>query len=156
MHSGKLREAPAQSEWHCGEALAPLEALPREVWAATEGLEAACSRWGSPRCVLVSSESRQCQVWGWEFWGPGGEGWTEGEAAWVCKLSGALGGWWFWSPEHLFGLSWQCGCGADVNSGGAARKGKALVCPAWAPGCNTGILLRAQGGNAKGARCVLV
>lgn len=49
-HHGKVRGAPAQSGlW---EALAPLEALPREVRAETEGLEAAVLWEGQPEVSL--------------------------------------------------------------------------------------------------------
>lgn len=50
VHHGKVRGAPAQSGlW---EALAPLKTLPREVWAETEGLEAAVLWAGQPEVSL--------------------------------------------------------------------------------------------------------
>lgn len=108
-HHGKVRGAPAQSGlW---EALAHLKALPREVWAETEGLEPAVLWAGAARSVLVFSESRQCQVrdrtGSLDLQAPRGPG---------RKV--------LLEPEPLFGSSWQPGCGAAVHPGGVAARGK--------------------------------
>ena len=100
-------------EWGMGErrALAPLKTLPREVRAETEGLGPA-SGWRPP----LPSESGQCQSGDWRGDGP------------ALRTPRTPEGGRFRSPGQRFGWSsWQSGCGRDVNTGGAARRAKAVL-----------------------------
>lgn len=92
-----------------GAALAPLKALPREVWAD-----------GRPPGSVPS------------------------ESGSVGGRTGSLRLQTPWSPgrnsEQLFGLSWQSGCRADVNTE-ARQEGEGQGgpgCHVWAAGCHTG------------------
>lgn len=110
-----------------GVALAPLRALPREVWAEAEGLEAVGA--GGAAGSVLSPLSHGGFRWG-----------TGGQAAWVCKLPGALRRRCFWNSEQHFGSSWQSGLGADAKERGRLGPGRgraALVCQVQAAGCNT-------------------
>lgn len=110
-----------------GAALMPLRALPRAVWAEAEGLEAVGA--GGAAGSVLSPLSHGRVRWG-----------TGGQAAWICKLPGALRGRCFWNSEQRFGSSGQSGLGADEKECrrlGPGRGRAALVCQVQAAGYHT-------------------
>lgn len=118
-----------------GVAPAPLKALPREVWAETEGLEAVCTS-GAAGNVLSPLDHGSVRT-------------------------GSLGLQTPWSPERkvllelraAFWLSWQPGFGADGNLEAWPGGGRAsLVCQVWAAGFNTRDFPRPGPDTAEGAR----
>lgn len=112
-----------------------MKALPREVWAETEGLETVCTS-GEPEM--------SCLLWITA---------VSGQAAWVCKLPGALRGRCFWNSEQLFGclgsLGWEL---MGTWRHGQEGEGQAWCAKCGLLGATPGDFPRPDPDTAEGAR----
>ena len=120
-----------QRHWGATGALQPLTSVGTFCWAPGEGSplpewgmgerratfeNSAQGSAGRDRRPPLPSESGQCQSGDWRGDGP------------ALRTPRTPEGGRFRSPGQRFGWSsWQSGCGRDVNTGGAARRAKAVL-----------------------------